>query len=51
MAFFTQRADMVEWFELVMGTCHSSERPFMPLEVVYNGQRCGFYAGIECYTP
>ncbi|CAN0234590.1 unnamed protein product, partial [Ectocarpus sp. 4 AP-2014] len=26
------------------GTC-------MPLKVVYEGQRCGFFADIECYTP
>lgn len=51
--FFDTRADMVDWFQRARGACISTEprQPFMPLEVVYEGQRCGFYADIECITP
>lgn len=51
--FFTERAGMVDWFKRVRQYCHTStpRKPFMPLEVVYEGQRCGFYADIECYIP
>lgn len=49
----TERAGMVDWFQRVKQYCHTStpRKPFMPLEVVYTGQRCGFHADIECYTP
>ena len=42
---------MVDWFQRARGVCLSTKQPFMPLEVVYEGQRCGFFADIECYTP
>lgn len=51
--FFDTRGEMVDWFQRTRGVCLSTKpkQPFMPLEVVYQGQRCGFYAGIECFTP
>eukprot|EP00752_Nemacystus_decipiens_P017978 g16111.t1 len=44
---------MVDWFQRVRAACLSAEpkQAFKPLEVVYEGQRCGFYADIEAYTP
>lgn len=41
------------WFQRARAQCLSTEprQCFMPLEVVYQGQRCGFYADIECITP
>ena len=58
--FFDEREEMENWFTRVKADCfsrnardsrHSKDNAFMPLEVVYEGQRCGFYADIECYTP
>lgn len=49
--FFDTREEMVDWFQRARGVCLSTKQPFMPLEVVYEGQRCRFYADIECYTP
>lgn len=58
--FFDEREEMENWFTRVKADCfsrnardvrHSKDNAFMPLEVVYEGQRCGFFADIECYTP
>lgn len=37
--------------ESKLNTGDAKNNAFMPLEVVYDGQRCGFFADIECYTP
>eukprot|EP00903_Cladosiphon_okamuranus_P008985 g8595.t1 len=51
--FFDTREEMMGWFQRARGTCLSADpkQPFMPLEVVYQGQRCGFFADIEGYIP
>eukprot|EP00903_Cladosiphon_okamuranus_P006479 g6338.t1 len=51
--FFDEREEMENWFTQTREACLFAERrrAFKPLEVVYEGQRCGFYADIECYTP
>lgn len=51
ITFFAHRVDMVDWFTRVKEDCLSRKVPSMPLEIVYRGQRCGFYADIECLTP
>eukprot|EP00903_Cladosiphon_okamuranus_P009447 g9006.t1 len=51
--FFNEREEMENWFTQTREACLSAERrrAFKPLEIVYEGQRCGFFAEIECYTP
>ena len=51
--FFDTREEVMGWFQRARAQCLSTEprQCFMPLEVVYQGQRCGFYADIECITP
>lgn len=51
--FFAEREAMVDWFNRAREECQSSDpqKPFKPLEVVHEGQRCGFFADIECYVP
>ena len=48
---FTTRQEMEEWYSAIKADCFSRGEPFMPLEVNYNSQRCGFFADIECLAP
>lgn len=48
---FDTREEMERWFLRARSICTSNRDSFMPLEVVYDGQRCGFYADIECIIP
>lgn len=49
--FFTTRKEMEEWYLTVKVDCFSKGEPFVPLEVIYDAQRCGFFADIECLAP
>jgi len=48
---FDERDEMENWFRRGVAHCRAAELPFRPLEVIYKGQRCAFYADIECFTP
>ena len=47
--FFAERKHMEKWFETTMKYCSENQKPFPPLEVIYQSQRCGFFADIEGY--
>lgn len=48
---FSDRISMESWFQTEYKKSIENDTPFCPLEVIYEGQRCGFFADIEGYAP
>lgn len=46
---FSTRDDMISWYTARLAVSRERKTSFQSLEVIYEGQRCGFYADIEAY--